>query len=93
MQFSTKRAIVQLAQIRLHALVVLSILVLALLGRMPDSQAGWITCPAQVVMLAGAGRRRPGRGMGRLARGRRQRVHWRHVTHTWHIPLLRSLLL
>ena len=48
----------------MHALVVLSILVLALLGRMPESQAGWITCPAQVVMLGSAGRRRPGRGDG-----------------------------
>jgi len=33
------------AKARVHALVVFSILVLALLGRMLDSQAGWITCP------------------------------------------------
>jgi len=93
MQFSTKRAIVQLAKARLHALVVLSILGLALLGRMPESQAGWITCPPQVVMLAAEGRRRPRRGVGRPANGRRRPIHWRHLTHTWHIPLLRSLLL
>ena len=93
MQFSTKRAIVQLAQARVHAVVVLSIVVLALLGRMPESQAGWITCPPQVVMVTGAGRRRPRRGMGRQASHRHRRIPWRHVTHTWHIPLLRSLLL
>jgi len=89
MQCSTKRAIVQRAKARVHALVVLSILVLALLGRMPESQAGWLTCPAQVVMLAGAGRRR----MGRWANGRRRPIHWQHLAHTWHIPLVRSLLL
>ncbi|MFQ5341956.1 MAG: hypothetical protein ACE5F6_10470 [Anaerolineae bacterium] len=93
MQFSTKRAIVQLAKARLHALVVLSILVLALLGRMPESQAGWITCPPQVVMLAAEGRRRPRRGMGRPANGRPRPIQWQHLTHTWHIPLVRSLLL
>ncbi|MFQ5344089.1 MAG: hypothetical protein ACE5F6_21305 [Anaerolineae bacterium] len=73
----------------MHALVVLSILVLALLGRMPESQAGWITCPPQVVMLAAEGRRR----MGRPANGRCRLIHWQHLAHTWHIPLVRSLLL
>ena len=48
MQFTTKRSIVQLAQVRVHTVVVLSILVLALLGRMSDSQAGWIIGPPQV---------------------------------------------
>ncbi|MFQ5341614.1 MAG: hypothetical protein ACE5F6_08735 [Anaerolineae bacterium] len=34
-----------MAKARVHTLVVLSILGLALLGRMPESQAGWLTCP------------------------------------------------
>jgi len=93
MQYITKCAIVQLVRVRVHALVVLSVLVLALLGRMPDSQAGWITCPPQVVMVVPDSRRR-------LLRGRRGRGHsgcqslrWRHVCHTWYMPLARSLLL
>lgn len=44
MQYTTKLSVVQLASVRLHALVVLSIVVLALVEGMPDSQAGWITC-------------------------------------------------
>jgi len=45
MQCSIKRRIIQLAAVRLHVLVVLSLLVLAIVGRVPDSQGGWITCP------------------------------------------------
>ncbi len=46
------------------ALVVLSILVLAVLGHMPESQVGWLTCPPRVVMVLGGhrplGRAEPG---------------------------------
>jgi len=42
MQCITKRSIAQLAQVRLHALIVVSVVVLAVMGPMPDSQAGWI---------------------------------------------------
>jgi hypothetical protein len=59
MQCSIKRRIVQLVQVRLHVLVVLSLLVLAMVGRVPDSQGGWITCPPQAVLVAPA---RRGRG-------------------------------
>jgi transposase-like protein len=90
MQGTTKLSIVQLARVRLHALVVFSILVLALMSRMPDSQAGWITCPPQVVMAAPEGWRRRGhRGRGEADHGA---ACWRSL-RTWHIPLLRSLLL
>lgn len=93
MQYTTKRSIVHLAQVRLHALVVLSILVLALTGRMPDSQAGWITCPPQVVMVAPRGwPRRWHRHAGREC-ARHRTACWRHVGHTWQIPLARSVLL
>jgi transposase-like protein len=91
MQCTTKLSIVQLARVRLHALVVFSILVLALMGRMPDSEAGWITCPAQVMMVAPEGRWRRGhRVQGEADHGA---VRWLHLCCTWHIPLLRSLLL
>lgn len=78
---------------RLHLLVVLSILGLALLSRMPDSQAGWLTCPPPVMMVAPAGRRhRRRRGLGRGHTHPRW-ARWVHLSETWHIPLLRSLLL
>jgi len=93
MQYITKCAIVQLVRVRGHALVVLSVLVLALLARMPDSQAGWITCPPQVVVVMPDSRRR----LPRSRRGRGhcgcQHLHWRHMCHTWYMPLARSLLL
>lgn len=93
MQYTTKRAIVQLLTARLHLLVVLSILGLALLGRMPDSQAGWLTCPPQVVRVEpGRWPRRQHRDAGRECAGHRDAC-WQHVRHTWHIPLARSLLL
>ena len=93
MHCTTKLPIVQLARVRLHALVVFSILVLALMGGMPDSEAGWIICPPQVVMVAPASRRGWLRGhLGRdgVSRGG---DHWLHLLHTCHIPLVRSLLL
>ena len=52
MQFTTKPPIDQLARVRLHALVVFSIVFLAVVSHMPDSQAGWVTCRPQVVMMA-----------------------------------------
>ena len=44
--------VVQLARVRLHALVVFSLLVLALTDRMSDSQAGWVNYPSQAVFDA-----------------------------------------
>jgi hypothetical protein len=38
MQCSIKRRIIQLAAVRLHVLLVLSLLVLAMMGCVPDSQ-------------------------------------------------------
>jgi len=52
MQCTTKRRLVQLVLVRWHILVVLSLLVLVLGGQVPDSAAGWITCPPQVVGVA-----------------------------------------
>ena len=93
MQFSTKRQIVQLVPVRVHALVVLSILVLALTGRMPDSQAGWVTCPPQVVMGAPQRRRPGGRGGPKGHRVHRRAVWGRHLRHIGQRAIARSLWL
>jgi transposase-like protein len=92
MQCTTKLSNVQLVQVRLHALVVFSILVLALMGRMPDSQGGWITCPPQVLRIAPRGRQRQCSHLGR-SKADHGAVCWLHLLCTWPIPLLRSLLL
>jgi transposase-like protein len=93
MQYITKRSIVQLVRVRLHVLVVFSIVVLALMGHMPDSQAGWITCPAQRVPVGSRGRRCMGRGReGHGACSFASRC-WLYLARSWYLPLLRSLLL
>ncbi len=93
MQCSIKRRIIQLVQVRLHVLVVLSVLVLALVGCMPDSQAGWITCPPAQVTVAPGGRRRRPRGQPGRGGVSYDSSCWLHLSHTWPIPLVRSLLL
>jgi transposase-like protein len=91
MDCTTKFPIVQLIRIRLHALVVLSILVLAVVGRMPNSQAGWVTCPPQVMVLRGWRRWRCNHlGGGGNDHGAACRLC---LSRTWYIPLLRSLSL
>ena len=90
MHCTTKRSIVQLVQVRLHVLVVLSILVLAVAGHMPESQAGWLTCPPQVAMAP----RRYGQRKGLRCGVAHPGAAWRrYLSRTWHLPLLRSLLL
>ena len=92
MHCSTELPVVQLARVRLYALVVLSILVLALMGGIPNGEADWIICPPQVVV--GAASRRC-RLRGHLGRDRVSGGgdRWLHPLHAWHIPLMRSLLL
>jgi hypothetical protein len=75
-----------------HLLVVLSVLVLALLGRMPDSQAGWMTCPRHMVSIGCVpALRRP--RYPRLSFYDRLHTAWRYGSRSWLQPLLRSLLL
>lgn len=90
MKHTTKRSFAQLQS--LHILVVLSLLVLTLLGRMPDSQAGWLTSPPQ----------QPSVSTVSVCRKRHRPVHslqsrlrslWQYLTHSWIQPVPRSLLL
>ena len=90
MQCSIKRRIIQLAQVRLHVLVILSLLVLAMVGRVPDSQGGWLTCPPQVVIVVPAHGRR---SCKEWLEQRHDASCWLYLFCTWYIPLIRSLLL
>jgi transposase-like protein len=90
MQCGIKRRIIQLVQVRLHVLVVLSLLVLGMVGRVPDSQGGWLTCPPQAVSVVAAHRRR---GCQEWLEQRHDASCWLCLFCTWYIPLIRSLLL
>ena len=90
MESITKFSLRQLVAVRLHILVVLSILVLALGGHMPDSEAGWVACPPQVVMMAS---RRKGPNRSQCLGHGHADEWWLYLSKTYPIPLLRSLLL
>jgi transposase-like protein len=70
----------------LHAVVCLSLLTLALLGRVPDNQAGWLTCPPD--RLVCAARRRAGLRPSPAGDGL-----WDYVATTGYQPLVRSVVL
>ncbi len=93
MECTTKRPIIQLAEVRLHILVLLSVLILALLGRVPDGQAGWVTCPPRVVVVAIQGRWRCRHRRGSKTSGDHENGGWLYLSRTWHVPLLRGLVM
>ena len=91
MQGTTRLQVYQLARVVLHALVVLSVLGLALLGQMPAEAAGWLIQPAAGgpaarQRTAGVRVRRPGWPRKQLA------VLGRYLAASWPPVLLRSLL-
>jgi hypothetical protein len=90
MKHTTKRSFTQLQG--WHILVVLSLLVLTLLGQMPDSQAGWLASPPQPPRVPTVSvcrkRQRP-----TLSLHTRLRSLWQYLTRSWVQPVLRSLFL
>ncbi len=90
MQGTTRRRVDQPWLVVLHALAVLSLLGLALLGQVPAEVAGWLVPPA-----VAAGRVRPGRLRGSPAGC--WCAHWRalsaYLLQSWRPVLLRGLLL
>jgi Transposase IS66 family len=76
-----------------HGLVLLSLLTLALLGRPPDSQAGWLLCPPRLVYVPGIHRRRQATSRSVLPLAARLRNVERYVIQSWPQPMVRSLLL
>jgi hypothetical protein len=70
----------------LQMVVLLRLLLLAGLGRLPDSEAGWMTCPPHGLVAPGRSRSRPSpRAAGDAG--------WPYVMRTAYQPLVRSLLL
>ena len=89
MQGTTRRRVDQPWLVVLHALGVLSLLGLALLGQMPAEVAGGLVPPA-----VAAGRVRPGRLRSRPARWgcAHGRALGDYLLQSWRPVLLRSLL-
>ena len=87
-------------QSRLHLLVILACLGLSLMGRMPESSAGWHTLQhvqglfreAPVAVTTGRRKRGSRRVLGSHAHSIGH-VVWHHVQRTWRVPFLRSGLL
>ena len=93
MNYSTKQTIKHLLVVRLHLLVVLSCIGLVLMGQVPESNGGWLACPAVVVSL------RPARGGGKGAKGARPPTRcgccgrWSGWGPGWRVAAGRSLML
>jgi transposase-like protein len=90
MKHTTKRSFAQLQP--LHILVILSLLILALLGQMPDSQAVWLTSPPQLPSVPTHSVCRK-RERSALSLHTRLRSLWPYLVHSWVQPVLRCLLL
>jgi hypothetical protein len=103
MQYTTCVSGWAILAVRLHLLVIVSYLALALLGQEPACRAGWVTlrqaqgrlCPPVVYAAAGAaGRRllppRAGCGHGGWCAWR---AGGQYIVHTWRVPLVRSAAL
>ena len=77
---------------RVHTLAMVSLILVALLGRPVESSGGWVVCPPWVPGVPGAaGQRKPVREGARLGVNVRAGcAHWRH---TWVRALARSELL
>ncbi len=90
MPYTTKRAILQVAPVRLHALAVFTFLLLALCGQTPEGSAGWLTNPPQVLPLPPAGH---GRHWCCTWAHHALPIDWGQLCQRGQLPFLRSLLL
>lgn len=77
---------------RLHTLVVISVVVTALAGPLPESSLGWVGYPPQVNGWCGAGKRGQEERLP-LLWGLSLAAGWRQVQRTWMRALVRSELL
>lgn len=93
MNYSTKQKMKQFLGVRLHLLVVISCVGLALWGQIPESSGGWMACPPSVVSL------KPAQSRGKGAKGSRPTENcsgaggWAWVRQGWSAPAGRSLLI
>ena len=73
--------------VRVHVLAVVSVVILALLGQMPDSVGGWESCPPAVYTVCGDGRGGRRRRLRAAAPGCQWRRGWDYISLTWPMAL------
>jgi transposase-like protein len=93
MKYSTWIRWWPLLAVRMHLLVVVSVVALALLGRTPDSVGGWESHPPAVYTICAGSRGGCRRGTGASGRSCQWRRGWHYIALTWPLPVWRGLLL
>lgn len=93
MKYSTRISLLVLLAVRMHVLVVASVVTLALLGRMPDSVGGWESYPPAAYTVCAGSRGPCRRRTGASARGSGWRRSWHYIGLTWPLPLWRGIVL
>ena len=87
MKNNTRSKWVHMVGVRVQVMIVLSCVTLAVLGRMPESSGGWVTCArVPAIEVARCRHRRGERGEGDSRGG-----GWRYVIGSWRVPVARSL--
>ena len=87
MKNNTRSKWMHMVGVRVQVIIVLSCVTLAVLGRMPESSGGWVTCgPVPAIGVARYRHRRGERGEGDSRGG-----GWRYVIGSWRVPVARSL--
>lgn len=77
---------------RLHTLVLVSVILAALQGQLPESGPGWIACPPQSIEQPDIQRRRIPVRLG-IGEGASVQAGWERMRYTWIRALARSELL
>ena len=77
---------------RLHTLVLVSVILAALVGQLPEGGSGWVACPPQRIEQPDIGGRRPPVRLG-IGQGVSIQAGWEQMRHTWLRALARSELL
>ena len=82
----------QMLRIRVSLLVIVSCVGLSLLGAVPESSGGWVSCPPQVVVVRGGQWQRKGRGQEKQKSELDELRRWGWVMSRWPPLVVRSVM-
>ena len=92
MKDSTRQNMKQMLRIRVSLLVIVSCVGLSLLGAVPESSGGWVSCPPQVVVVRGGQWQRKGRGQEKQKSELDELRRWGWVMSRWPPLVVRSVM-